>query len=231
MGKWINWILGILFLVIGIGCVVGFVFTKNSNDDFMKKAVETSAEIVRIKEKYDSLDEDYEYTVYVEFDVDGLTYEGILNEYHSGMREGDKVTIYYDPQDPENFRSGSDFLVFIPLIVGVIFAIVGSFLLIFAIKKSKKIKNLKSTGKIITAEINEVIINRNTTVNGRHPYQVICSANIDGVMYTFTSDDIWFDISMVVTGLGIKQVQVYINPMKPSEYHVDVENLKQYISN
>lgn len=232
MKKHINWIFGIIFLIVGIGVMVAFVFIKKDTDEFMKDAKETIAEIIEIKMEYDSLNEEYDYTVYVEFKVDGKIYSGMLNEYNSSMREGDEVTIYYDPYDPQTFKSsGTGIFIYIFLLVGAIFAIIGAVLIISEIKKSKKTKELKTNGKIITAEIKELVINRNTTVNGRHPYQIICSANIDGIVYSFKSDNIWFDISTIVTGLGIKQVQVYINPMKPDEYHVDVDSLKQYLGN
>ena len=69
---------------------------------------------------------------------DGEYISGVdLGYYTSGMREGKKVSIYYNPDDPYDVRSrgGSTLGVALFGFVGVLFTVVGTILLVKASKK------------------------------------------------------------------------------------------------
>ena len=94
----------------------------------MDRAIKTEATIVDIKEKveYDSFDEEYDtdYTVFISYEVDGERYENVkLSYYTSTMSIGGKVTIYYDPLNPTEFRSKYGLNV-----VGIVLYVVGGIL-------------------------------------------------------------------------------------------------------
>ena len=129
-------ILGILFVIIAV--VLGI-----SNSKFFCSAIKSNAVIDSIYsyQEYDDLDDRWEtrYDVYVSYTTDDGEYiSGVdIGYYTSGMREGKKVTIYYNPDDPYDVRSrgGSTLGVALFGFVGVLFTVVGIILLVKVSKK------------------------------------------------------------------------------------------------
>jgi hypothetical protein len=76
----------------------------------------------------------------VEFYVDDEKIEGRLSFYSSGMDEGEKVTVFYDPDDPSDFKSKSEGTrIFVVLgFIGVAFALFGFLPPIIKAVKAKK---------------------------------------------------------------------------------------------
>ena len=97
---------GAIFTVLGISFVVIAVVLGISNSRFFGSAIKTRAVIDSIYsyQEYDDLDNRWEtrYDVYVSYTTDDGEYiSGVdLGYYTSGMREGKKVTVYYDPDNP-----------------------------------------------------------------------------------------------------------------------------------
>lgn len=118
----INWI----FAVIGAALIITGSVLLARAESFKKNAVETEATITKI-ESYEDSDGDTQYNVLVEFYVDDTKLEGSLGYHASGMKKGQTIQIFYNPDDPHDFKSASEdlwmFVVFI--VAGIPFAIVG----------------------------------------------------------------------------------------------------------
>ena len=116
-------------LLIGIG-----IFINKRNQELEQNAWKTMAKIVRIESSYSSDDEDH--NVFVEFEVDNNTYGGELDYYDSSMYEGKEVEIYFDKNNPNDFKSveGSKIFVILFLVMGGFFVII-SIVLKFIIKQ------------------------------------------------------------------------------------------------
>ena len=88
--------------------------------------METEATITEI-EIYEDSDGDTQYNVLVEFRADDEKIEGSLGYHVSGMKKGQTVQIFYNPNDPHDFKSASEdiwlFVVFI--VLGVPFLLFG----------------------------------------------------------------------------------------------------------
>lgn len=119
-------------LVMGIGVFLGI-----SEKKFQEKALTTTAVIADIDihttRKKGKTKKDYD--VYVEYTVDGRQYRSELNVHKSSMREGDKIEVFYDPDNPKDARVKSDG-------INIIFAVAGAFMSIVGIRNivvSKKI--------------------------------------------------------------------------------------------
>lgn len=103
---------------------------KNNSDEFEANSIKTQAIITKIESSYVS-DSDGErnktYDVYVKFTVDGVKYSGKLNTYSIGMQEGKETTIYYNPDDPNEFRgatsTGLKFSMIMSSVFGVLFSL------------------------------------------------------------------------------------------------------------
>ena len=98
--NWIFAIIGLALIVAGIVCLV-------KSENFKKNAVETEATITEI-EIYEDSDGDTQYNVLVEFRADDEKIEGSLGYHVSGMKKGQTVQIFYNPNDPHDFKSASE---------------------------------------------------------------------------------------------------------------------------
>ena len=99
-----NFWVGLVIFIAGAAFLgIGIYVTFFSHRGY----VETTARIISV-ERIDHGTEDDSHIVYVEYTVDGQTYQEKSNAYTSGDKEGKKVKIYYDPEDPSKIvRDGS----------------------------------------------------------------------------------------------------------------------------
>lgn len=112
---------GAIFIIVGTIFIIISCTTKTANDAFMETAVAEPAIITEIES-----DEDY-HRVMVTYELDGEMVVKKLSEYSSDMYEGQELTIYYDPENPDNITTGmvSGILGTVFLIVGIITAAIG----------------------------------------------------------------------------------------------------------
>lgn len=222
-----------IFVIIGMIMIIGGIFFQINNYKFMNSAESTYATITRIVTSYDS-DGDADHHVEVRFEVDGKQYRGTLNEWNSKMYEGGETKIYYNPNNPNNFKgNGLSYVGYIIIIMGLVFSLVGIIPLIISIKRRSNFKKLKSHGKKIDAKIDSIDINTSYTVNGRNPYKINCSYTdpYTNKMYFFESENIWFNAEIIIANNNILTLPVYMDSNNSSKYYVDIEILKQYLGN
>ncbi len=116
-------VFGIIFLLVGINSV-----------GKLNAYTAAKATITRVDESshYDTVNEttEYEYRVFVEFTVDGKTYNAELGEYAPGYTEGKEIDIKYNPENPNDIISASTFTTYLPVIIGVVALIIGIFFVI-----------------------------------------------------------------------------------------------------
>ncbi|MBQ6469814.1 MAG: DUF3592 domain-containing protein [Lachnospiraceae bacterium] len=118
-------IIGILFLVIGI-------FFMSEYRSKAGKYTETEAVIT---------DFDRDGYPYLSYTVDGRTYQAHSNFSSSSMRVGQKIRVFYNPDDPHEIIPAGFNGMFLPLIflfLGGIFALTGILLLCVLLRKRKK---------------------------------------------------------------------------------------------
>ena len=85
--------------------------------------------IVRIEEGLDLTADDTNiiYKVYVDYTADGKEYKEVdYGSYNSSMKEGGKVTVYYDPADPSKIQAeGFETVPYVVLGAGIVAVIIG----------------------------------------------------------------------------------------------------------
>ena len=130
--------LGIILIVFG---VVMFTINKENQNYIKTEAVVSRTELVQdayIDENGDTVEATYK--VYVRYTVDGREYDeelGIL----SGYEKDQKITIYYNPQDPSQITQTKSLVLPIVIIVAGIASLVGGIMSgVNAIKRYKKMK-------------------------------------------------------------------------------------------
>ena len=125
-------IIGVLFIVIGlvftilgtVKCILTFTGKE--------ERIYTTAHIVRIDEQ-ETGDPEFpiDYTTYVELEVNGEKITTKLNTHKSSFIIGEQIDIYYFENDMQTvYKDGSDVFYIIFSLSGVIFAAIGTILVL-----------------------------------------------------------------------------------------------------
>ena len=129
---------GIALAVFG---VVMFIINIKNQDYIKVDAVVTKAELVEeahIDANGDHVDATYD--VYVKYTVDDKEYETLLGTL-PGYKEEDKLSIYYNPENPNEITQTKSLILPIALVVAGLAAIVGGIVSgVNAIKRHNKMK-------------------------------------------------------------------------------------------
>lgn len=100
------------YIIIAISSVVflaiGIIFIAR-NTIYKRDGVRTLAVITDITSETD-IDGNIDNTVYVRFTAGEETIEGKLDTYVASMRVGQKVAVYYMPDNPQDFAYGKGFV-------------------------------------------------------------------------------------------------------------------------
>lgn len=137
---------------------------------------------------------------------------------------GESVTVLYKGYD-YRIKSFSG-LYLLPIVFsgfGVLFTSIGLSIPFFRWRRKKKIALLKSVGTVVHAKITEVFHDTSMHINGHSPWRIKAQKNEASSVSVFQSDSIWFDPTEFAQ-VG-KEVTVYVNPSKKSEYYVDLSFL------
>jgi len=206
---------GILTIVIGI--IVGVAGNKAMRK-FMETAETATAAITDIRNIDDSRE------VIVSFITkDGVRQEGKLGAYNSAMQVGGAVTVYYDPLNPAQIKTGQTYNpqdAVLTVGLGLAFVIIG----IFAAIKERGNQDLRTNGECYEAHILGCPA---TGHAGRdwedvtYTYVLVCQyMDRDGVLRKCRSRVLSEDPR---PQLPNGTVAVYVDPGKPKKYFVDVE--------
>ena len=130
--------LGLILIVVGI---VTFVINKENQNYIKTEAIISNTELVE-EEHLDTNGDVVEatYKVYVKYTVDDKEYDEELGEL-TDIKIGEKITIYYNPQDPSKITQTKSLILPIILVIGGIASLIGGIMSgLNAIKKYKKMK-------------------------------------------------------------------------------------------
>ena len=128
-----------LILVI-FGCVMFFVNKENSN---YIKIESTISKVELAEEEHTDADGDIQpatYKINVKYTVDGKEYDTELGELSGNYKVGNKMTIYYNPDDPKQITQTISLILPLCLMgVGGVMFVGGIISVMNAIKKYKKL--------------------------------------------------------------------------------------------
>ena len=220
-----------IFLIVGVVLIVVGIVSQISTSKFLKKGIKSDAKITNIITSSDA-DGDLNYDVYVSFVVDGKVYEGRLSEYSSKMYIGGSTTIYYNPDNPNNFiGSGRKLLGYIFITLGLVFTSIAIFIMYRFAKKNREKFRLQEEGICLPSKITSIHKDLSFTYNGKNPDVIECSCEYNGKIYTFISEHIWSDAKSICESKNITELEVLVDPEDFSKYFVNIEPLKHYIGN
>lgn len=214
-----------IFTAIGIVMLIGGCVWAGNFISFKSTAEEISGTITRI-ESYRDADNELSHRVYVSYQYDGKTYEDIsLGYYSSGMYEGEEIELLCDPEKPGRVKTSfSNIMVsLVFVLIGTVFTLIGGIPLVVMARKKRQDRKLLEHGHVLHAVVENIDYNTSFTVNGRHPYVIICSYRDEykDITYRFKSKNLWTDPS-VVFPVG-SNIDVYVMPDNFKKYYVKAE--------
>ena len=208
----------IIFFLISVGLLLTGLFLAHRSDGFVNNGVKVQATITDIN--VDRTGNSNSYHVYVEYEVDGKTYNNELGTYYSGMAEGQTIDIYYLTSNPnriEQVSSSQTVSTVLYCVSGGLFLVSGIF--VYQFISSVSLEKLKKTGNRISCKVKEVRYNANFSVNRVHPYKVYCENGSE----QFVSPNIFDNLSYIQVGDSIDVYKSSVN----NKYYIDVDSVKK----
>ena len=130
--------LGVILIIFGV-----IIFVINMKNKNYLKIEATILDTKVLEEAYTDADGnhvDETYSATIEYTVDGKKYQQTLDNV-SKYNVGDKMTIYYNPQDPNQITQSKTLIIPIVMIIAGITAVTGGIVsIVNAIKRHKKMK-------------------------------------------------------------------------------------------
>lgn len=229
-----------IFLVIGLGLLIGSYFTIQHTRHFLATAVPVPGVVVenvyRESSSNNNQGPSWSYYPHVRFRTNnGQEIDFVSNTGSSppSYSVNERVTVLYDPQQPykASINSfGSLWLASMVLVIlGVVFTAPGVGLMIWKSAADKKSAWLRQNGRRIQADITGVELNTSLTVNGVNPYRITCQwlDPARNEMHVFHSSNIWYDPATFVEGK--KTLEVMVDPNNPRRYSVETSFLPKVV--
>ncbi len=94
-----------------------------------------------------------------------------------------------------------------------------------SLNKVRRKKKILSSGKRLSAIVEQIAVNTRFVMNGRNPYQIYCYYRDEykDVIYRFKSEDVWINPNVVLQPGDT--IDVYVDGEDYSRYHVDAESI------
>ena len=239
---------GVIFFLVGAGVLVGDFFITTGTVSFLNSSTKTDGSIVNIVQSRSSDSGNYMYAPEVSFiDASGqtITFTSGVSSSYSSYKVGDKVSVLYDKNNSRIARINTFFQLWFATIVmsvvGVIFFLIGLFIIIKNITSSNLKKELLATGTKISAKVMAVESSNNFAQpsfgNAGYGSGLRYSKNFvavtyhikaqwlnptDNLVYIFNSEEMNYNPESFVVG---KSIEVYIDHANPKRYYVNISSL------
>ena len=143
------------------------------------------------------------------------------------MYEGQEIPLLCDPENPGHVKSpgGMLLLEMVFLLIGILFMGIALVFIAVSRNKARRRKKILSSGKRLSAIVEQIAVNTSYVMNGRNPYQIYCYYRDEykDVIYRFKSEDLWINPNVVLQPGDT--IDVYVDGEDYSRYHVDAESI------
>ena len=221
----------VVFLVVGIGMLVGFSLTYRQSRALVAGAERSDGEVVDVEYNRRPGDSTGMYCPVFQFMTkDGRTIRvtSKIRSSSPSFHRGDKVTVLYDPKNPDNaaIQSFLD-LYFMPMVFGLIgvgFTSAGAGMIGWDILRNGKPAYYRRHGRLIEAAING-ISRASYAVNNVRPWRIEAEWQDpqSGKLFHFQSQNLYVDPAEHLRDR--RTVGVYIKASNPKRYWMDISFL------
>lgn len=225
MKKLEEYLIYICFVVFGI-FMISQGITAVFNAGIKPTDVKTTAHVVNVSKHTDSEGKTVG-RVYVTYNVDGKTYNGMYNT-NANVEKGSEQTVYYDRENPSIMKAWAKEDVQMSLF-GIPFLLAGVAMIYQKLSKEILKKKLLQSGEKMYVELETITSNKKYKVNGKHPYIIVCKEvdNITGEIRRFKSDNLWNNPAPIIAQKNITTFPVYIDKTDTNKYYLSVEEIEK----
>ncbi len=220
--SWLFTVIGLLLLLV---CFWVFRRIPPENSRVYTTALVTEIEKDRNMDR--NREGEIQYTVHVLYMAEGQKYEGSVG-YHSGLRVGSRVRVFYADGHPERIYTELDnqVLIAVLLVMGTAFLLIGLKSLWKLLLPRLRRFSLLKRGNPVSADFLRVIPGQ-LAVNSLRSYVVCCSWTDQqtGNEYVFKSEDLPQNPTPWIEHYGITSFPVYRDEKHPNRYYVDIQML------
>lgn len=222
-------LIGSIFLLIGMGLLIGSFFAYQNSSSFLDAAIKTEGTVIELIASRSKNSTTYKPLVqFTSQTGEVIEFTSPSGSSPPSYAKGEKVEILYLPEQPQKAEINDFFslwgVVAIVGGLGGIFFLIGAGMLLTLLLKGRREEYLKTSGIAIQTEFQRVQVNKNLSVNGKHPFRIISQwQNPETLeLYVFESNDVWFDPSNY---LNDREITVFIERGNPKKYYVDISFL------
>jgi len=226
----ILWIIGGIFLVVGLGLLGGAFFAWRSHANFAAHALATDGVVVDLSYSSSSKGGGTYYPVVDFHTADGreVHVTGSVGSNPASYARGDHVRVLYEQANPERARLDSFSEAWMASLImgglGSVFSLIGGGIVGVQVRNRKVRAWLRQNGMRVQAKFDGVDYDTSLKVNGRSPWRLLCQWQhpVTQKVYVFRSDAIWFDPTPFAKR---DRLDVLVNADNPKQYEVDISFL------
>ena len=219
----------ILFPLIGILLLALSFFFEQKTTAFIAKAVKADGVVSDMVRSYSN--RSYSYAPVVRFvarDGKKIEFKSSVSSNPPSYRIGQKVTVFYDPENPQTAKINSFMSLWaLPAVtggVGTLFLLVSAAISFGVTLRRRADDFLRRNGTAIRTGFQSVELNTRIRVNGRCPYRILTRwENPDtSEIHVFHSKNLWFDPSQ---SIDREEITVFVDRRNLKKYLMDVSFL------
>lgn len=220
-----------IFILAGLGMLAGSAYSVIHTNDFLTTAIHAQGKVTELVARRS--DNSTLYAPKVRFytpNQESISFTSSSSSNPPSYSRGDKVEVLYRPNQPSDAKINSFFSLWgtalILAILGAVFTAIGGGMLYMQIRNKKKIEWLKVQGQPIITQFQSVARNTSLKVNGKSPWVIHTQWNDtrDNKVYTFKSDNIWFDPESFIQD---PHITVLVDRQNKKRYHMDISFLPE----
>lgn len=230
------WICGTALSIVGLLILLLAGMAWSSERTFSKHAFQSLGTVVELDREVESSSDGGHHVYYYpsfEFTTsDGrvVTVRSTSGTNPPAHRIGERVRLWYDPENPEHMEidsfAGRWRTVLVPGLMGAIFATIGTALLAWTIRRQRLRAWLAKHGVRVHARLERVELDYSVKLDGQNPWRLIAQWHNTKTnkVYLYHSDSLWFDPRPFVQRT---EVDVVIDPSNPKRYVMDTSFLPE----
>jgi hypothetical protein len=227
-------ILKYIVTLVGLGMFSGAFYLYQNTNEFIASATRVDGTVIDLIATRSSDSTTYKPVVtFTTLEGEKIEITSSSSSNPPAYNKGERVDVFYMPDAPREAKISSYFSLWgvSPIIggIGSIFFLIGAGMMLAGTLKARKIEYLKSEGVRIQTVFQGVEHNKSLTVNGRHPFRVLCQWQhpLTSDIHLFESDNIWYDPTAHIKATNIT---VFIEKDNPKKYFVDLSFLPKLAS-
>lgn len=228
--------LPIFFGIVGIVLLGVSAWLTVRSMDFTANGLRAEGTVIRLQSEYSRDSEGrgrYMYYPIIQFGTEAgedVEFRGSMGSSSPSYRRGERVTVLYRPQAPQDARIDSFGGLWAGSLItggmGFLFTLVtGGFWFVRA-RRAKLEEWMRANGRSVEADYTGVIRDTSFKVNGRSPWRITAQWQdpAGGRLHLFESKRLWFDPEPFIAG---DRITVLIDPRNPKRHVFDLSFLPE----